>query len=116
MRTQIRSARPHLVHRLAIGGNIKGSCVGIPFPAHPNLGPTVELAPVGFFLKGSVMTNLTEALTRLAHYRSRYNDGDLVDEASGLTAADLDVVIAMAPALALDLQGKPVINGESSQG
>ncbi len=54
------------------------------------------------------MTDLTAALTKLAQFRHSWHNGDMVDEGSGLTVADLDTIIALAPALALDVQGLPI--------
>ncbi len=62
------------------------------------------------------MSDLTDALTKLAHYRSRYADGDVVDVFSGLTAADLDVIIALTPALHLDVQGVSIDASRRSAG
>ena len=38
--------------------------------------------------------NLNDAFRRLAAFRSTWNDGDAIDQESGLTADDLDIVIA----------------------
>lgn len=38
--------------------------------------------------------DLNDALARLAAFRATWNPGDAIDEESGLTADDLDVVIA----------------------
>lgn len=35
------------------------------------------------------------ALSRLRAFRQSWNDGDVIDEDSGLTADDLDVVLAL---------------------
>lgn len=37
-----------------------------------------------------------DALARLVRFRQSWNDGDVIDEESGLTADDLDAVIARA--------------------
>ncbi len=42
---------------------------------------------------------MTTPLARLKAFRTSWNDDDLIDEDSGLTAADLDAVIADADRL-----------------
>ncbi len=54
------------------------------------------------------MTDLATALFKLARFRASWHDGDVIDEGSGLTVGDLDTIIALAPALALDVKGMPI--------
>ena len=49
--------------------------------------------------------SLEDALSRLATFRARWEAADVIDDHSGLTAADLDGIITLAPALKLDVQG-----------
>ena len=49
--------------------------------------------------------SLEDALSRLATFRESWQATDVIDEHSGLTAADLDVIIMLAPALKLDVEG-----------
>ena len=55
---------------------------------------------------------LDDALSRLATFRAGWEAADVIDEHSGQTAADLDVIIMLAPALKLDVLGmNPDDNG-----
>lgn len=47
---------------------------------------------------------LEDATARLAMFSAIWADGDIVDEPSVLTAADLDIIISFAPALKLDVE------------
>ena len=51
------------------------------------------------------MTDPRKSIARLKAFRSTWNEGDQIDEQSGLTADDLDTVIAAAeraPAITTD--------------
>ena len=58
------------------------------------------------------MIRLADAITRLARFRASLNDGEIVDARSGLTAADLDIIITMGAAEALDTP-KPMPSGHT---
>jgi hypothetical protein len=48
---------------------------------------------------------LEDALSRLATFRARWEFAGVIDEHGGLTAANLDVIIVLTPALKPDVEG-----------
>jgi hypothetical protein len=48
------------------------------------------------------MSELSDALERLARYREKIGDEGVIDEEIGLSARDLDVIITVGGAAALD--------------
>jgi len=53
------------------------------------------------------MTDLVTALDRLRHFRATFNNGELVDEESGLRADDLTAIIN-----AVEAFGEDVVAGD----
>jgi hypothetical protein len=57
------------------------------------------------------MSNLISALARLRAFRSTWEDDAEIDEESGLTAADLDTILAAAEGADEDASGD-LLNGD----
>ena len=70
-----------------------------------NLQPDATIALEAPELTLDMENALEDALLRLATYRAGWDAADVIDYQSGLSVADLDVIISLAPALRLNVKG-----------